>query len=77
MGSSFWWVVGGLTLGLVIPFTFVVIFPINNRLLDPGLDSSSDSASRLLATWARLHGVRSVLSLIAFLIFVGLLSVAR
>jgi hypothetical protein len=73
MGASFWWLVGGSVLGLVIPFTLVVIFPTNKKLLDPALDRSSESASMLLARWGKLHAVRSVLSLIAFLIFIGLL----
>jgi len=73
MGASFWWLVGGSVLGLVIPFTLVVIFPTNKKLLDPSLDKSSELASVLLARWAKLHAVRSVLSLVAFLIFIVLL----
>jgi hypothetical protein len=60
-------------LGLVVPFTLVVIFPTNARLLDPALDvatfDGTSEASRLLAKWARLHAVRSVLSSLAFLLF--------
>jgi uncharacterized membrane protein len=73
MGASLWWLVGGSVLFLVIPFTLVVIFPTNKKLLDASLDRSSESASDLLRKWARLHAVRSVLSLTAFLIFVILL----
>ena len=58
--------VGGLLLGLVIPFTLVVILPTNKRLLDPGLDRSSAEAAALLARWGQLHAVRSVLSTVAF-----------
>jgi hypothetical protein len=72
MGASLWWLVGGSVLGLVILFTLVVIFPTNKKLLDPALYNSSE-ASGLLARWARLHGVRSVLGLTAFLIFIVLL----
>jgi hypothetical protein len=53
-------------LGLVIPFTLIVILPTNKRLLDPGLDRSSAEAAALLARWGRLHAVRSVLSALAF-----------
>jgi len=28
-GSSFWWLVGGIVLGAVIPFTLIVIFTTN------------------------------------------------
>ena len=57
---------GGLLLGLVIPFTLIVILPTNKRLLDPGLDRSSAEAAALLTRWGRLHAVRSVLSALAF-----------
>ena len=73
MGASLWWLVGGSFQGLVILFTLVVIFPTNKKLLDPTLSNSSELASGLLARWARLHGVRSVLGLTAFLIFIVLL----
>jgi uncharacterized membrane protein len=72
--DSFWWLVGGAILVAVIPFTLIVILPTNKKLLDPSLDRSSDVASTLLVRWGRLHSVRSLLSVIAFLIFVYLLS---
>jgi hypothetical protein len=59
---------GGLLLGLVIPFTLIVILPTNKRLLDPGLDRSSPEAAELLARWGRLHAVRSVASGLAFVV---------
>ncbi len=58
---------GGVLLLAVVPFTLVVIFPTNHRLLDPALDPSSAEARALLDRWARLHAVRSALGLIAFL----------
>jgi len=72
-GSSVWWLVGGIILGAVIPFTLVVIFPTNKRLLDSSLDRGSELASKLLTRWGRLHAVRSALSLISFLLFILLL----
>jgi hypothetical protein len=61
-GSSVWWLVGGVLLGLVVPFTLVVIRPTNDRLRSPGLDRRSDEAARLLKRWNALHAVRSALS---------------
>jgi uncharacterized membrane protein len=58
--------VGGVLLGLVIPFTLVVILPTNKRLLDPTLDRGSAEAAALLARWGRLHAVRTVASGLAF-----------
>jgi uncharacterized membrane protein len=69
--------VAAVLLGLVVPFTLIVIFPTNARLLDPALDPGTTEASRLLARWARLHAVRSVLSIVAFLLFLFRLGAAR
>ncbi|MBI3247915.1 MAG: DUF1772 domain-containing protein [Deltaproteobacteria bacterium] len=72
-GSSLHWLVGGLLLGAVIPFTFIAIFPTNKQILDPSLDKESARASDLLHQWGRLHAVRSALSLASFVIFLCLL----
>jgi hypothetical protein len=71
-GASFWWLVAGVLLGAVIPFTLIVILPTNKRLLSTELDRRSAKAERLLARWGRLHAVRSVLSGLALLLFVYL-----
>jgi len=70
MGSSFWWLIGGIMLLAVIPFTLIVIFPTNKQILNPSLDKNSELASQLLSRWGRLHAVRSILSLLSFLIFI-------
>jgi hypothetical protein len=59
-----------IVFGLVVPFTLVVIAPTNHRLLDPGLDSSSQEAATLLKRWGRLHAVRSVLGTVAVVLLV-------
>jgi len=71
-GASFWWLVAGALLSTVIPFTLVIILPTNKRLLDPTLDKRSAETERLLARWSRLHGVRSVISSVALLLFLYL-----
>ncbi len=68
-GSSVWWLVGGLLLGLVVPFTLAVIMPTNRRLLSPHLDKRSEEAWQLLQRWNRLHSVRTILSVVALIIF--------
>jgi len=62
--------VGGALLGVVIPFTLLVILPTNRRLLDPALARDSGAATGLLSRWGRLHAVRSGLSAVAFGILV-------
>ncbi len=71
-GSGVGWLIGGLLLGALVPFTLVVIMPTNRRLLDPGLDSGSGEARELLSRWGRLHAVRTVVSIAVFVAFVGM-----
>ena len=66
------WLVWGLLLGALVPFTLVVIMPTNRRLLDPGLDSGSAEARELLSRWGRLHTVRTVVGIVVFVAFVGM-----
>jgi uncharacterized membrane protein len=74
MGGSVWWLVGGVLLVAVIPYTLIVVFPTNNKLLDPVIgDKNPELARSLLVRWGRLHTVRSVMSLATFLAFVLLL----
>ena len=71
-GATFWWLVAGILLGSVIPFTLFVILATNKQLLSPTLDRRSVEAERLLTRWGRLHVVRSVLSALALLLFLYL-----
>ena len=71
-GASFWWLIAGVLLGSVIPFTLIVILPTNKRLLSPTLDRRSAEAERLLTRWGKLYAVRSVLSGLALLLFLYL-----
>jgi hypothetical protein len=76
-GKCLWWLIAGVLLGGVIPFTLIVILPTNKRLLNPTLDKRPAEAERLLARWGRLHAVRSVLSGLALLLFLYLLTVTK
>jgi hypothetical protein len=71
-GATAWWLVAGILLGSVIPFTLIAILPTNRRLLSPALDRRSVEAERLLARWNALHAVRSLLSGLALLLFLYL-----
>jgi hypothetical protein len=76
-GASCLWVVGGVLLGSVIPFTMIVILPTNKQLLSPTLDKRSAQTGQLLAHWAVLLAVRSVLSGLALLLFLYLAIFAK
>lgn len=69
LGRDLAWLLGGLLLLLIIPFTLVVIMPTNKRLESRELDLRSEEAGSLLRRWGRLHAVRSILSGVVFLIF--------
>jgi hypothetical protein len=60
--------IASILIGAVIPFTLIVVFPTNRRLLDPELDRSSPATTRLLDRWQRLHAVRTVLSITALIV---------
>jgi hypothetical protein len=76
-GATFWWRVGGIMLGAVIPFTLFVILPTNKLLLSPTLDKRSAQTGQLLARWGMLHAVRSALSALALLLLLYLLIFAK
>lgn len=73
LGGGFAWLVAAILIGLVVPFTFIVIMPTNHRLLTPGRDLSSEETRALLVRWGQLHAVRTALSLAATLLFLWLL----
>jgi hypothetical protein len=58
-----------LLLGSLVPFTLIVILPTNTLLLDPALNAHDVEAGRLLARWGRLHAVRTLVSTVAFAMF--------
>lgn len=59
------WLAAAALIGLVVPFTFLVIMPTNKQLLAPGRDLSSAGTRQLLERWGNLHWARSVLSFAA------------
>jgi hypothetical protein len=63
-----WLLAAAMLLGSIIPFNLIVVFPTNTELLDPRLDVEAPKTKILLSRWAKLHAVRSALSLSAFLI---------
>lgn len=70
-GSGNSWLIGGVVLGLVVPFALVVIKPTNKRLLATDLNKLSEEARTLLDKWNALHGVRTALSVAALVVFLA------
>ncbi|MBP0627634.1 MULTISPECIES: DUF1772 domain-containing protein [unclassified Cupriavidus] len=65
LGASTWWLAAALLIGSVVLYTLLVVMPINHKILEPDRDLSSVETRELLQKWARLHGVRTALSLVA------------
>jgi hypothetical protein len=72
LGGGWGWAMAALLIGGVVPFTFIGIMPTNNALLAPGRDLGAAETRTLLERWARLHMVRTVLSLAATIVYLCL-----
>ena len=46
--NDWWWAIGSLSVGASVPFTFFVMMPINNRLLDKHSPTTTDEEISLL-----------------------------
>lgn len=75
-GLLAWWSTSHLYLligsGLilsVVPWTLIIILPVNRKLLDTGLQPDSAEAQQLLHSWGRLHAVRTLLSFLSLTMF--------
>lgn len=65
------WLLVALILFGIVGFTLTPIRPMYNALLAPSLTAESPAARELLVRWGTLHQIRSVLSLLAFLMAMG------
>ncbi len=72
-GAGRGWLIGGLLLLSVVPFTFLALMATNRALLAPDAARDLPRTAALLGRWTRLHAVRSALSTVAFLLFSWLL----
>jgi hypothetical protein len=63
------WVAGSLVLLANWPFTLLVIFPVNKRLMAMDAHRANSDSRAMLVQWGRLHNVRSALGTITMFIF--------
>lgn len=63
------WAIGAAFLVFVIPFTLVVLKPINDQLLDSDAQRTESETENLLKLWAPRHLVRSIASGLSFAIY--------
>ncbi len=73
MGAGAAWLVAAALIGMVVPFTFAGIMPTNHRLLEPDRDLGSDETRMLLERWGHLHAVRTILGILATMLYTWLL----
>jgi hypothetical protein len=73
MGAGVGWFVAAVSIGLVVPFTLISIMPTNHKLMAPGRDLGSAETRLLLERWGHLHAVRTMLSIIATMLYMWLL----
>lgn len=71
------WLLGGSLLAAVVPFTFLFMMSTNRQLLDDTEELEIELQRARLAKWARLHAVRTVLSLFGFLVLLWVCIVSR
>ena len=64
------WIWAASIILAVIPFTLIVIRPTNNRLLGPQRDGIAAETRQLLESWGHLHAVRSILGVVASILFI-------
>ena len=76
LGAGAWWqdgnvlwIIGALLMLANWPFTYLVIMPINNRLMSLDPAQSDAGARSLIERWASLHSGRTALSLAAVIAF--------
>ena len=62
------YLLGALLLLTVVPFTLLVVFPTNKRLLELHAEGQIGNARELLKRWNALHAVRTALSVVAFVL---------
>jgi len=72
LGGGIGWALAAVLIGAVVPFTFLGVMPTNRALLAPGRDLAAAETRALLERWARLHAVRTVLSLAATVLYLAI-----
>ena len=73
MGAGAAWLAAAVLIGLVIPFTLIVVMPPNHKLLAADGDAGTAETRMLLQRWGKLHAARSALGLASTVLYMWLL----
>ena len=63
------WLVGAALIFANWPYTLLVILPVNKRIAATSLDAANAETRGLIETWGTLHAGRSVLGVLATLVY--------
>ncbi len=63
------WIAGAVVLVANWPYTMLMIMPVNNALNATSLDEAGEESHTLLQRWGRLHARRTMLGIVATLLF--------
>jgi hypothetical protein len=68
-----WLLAAALVIGANLPFTLLVIFPVNRRLEAIAADAAGPESRELLVRWGGLHALRALLGVAAVACYVAAL----
>ncbi len=78
LGAAAWWQTGnlwsliaGIAMFANVPWTFLVIYPTNNRLEATPEGSADENTRALIIRWGLLHAVRTGLGFVAIAAFLA------
>ncbi|MBL4767706.1 MAG: DUF1772 domain-containing protein [Rhodobacteraceae bacterium] len=70
LGGGALWAIGAMLLVSIIPYTVIVLKPINDQLLEANSQRTNIETEKLLNQWAPRHWVRSVVSGFSFATYI-------
>lgn len=68
--GNWWWFLISLLMHLNGPYTLYFMMPLNRRLMADDVDIDSPQTVEDLKFWGKLHGVRTLINGLVFLLFV-------
>ncbi len=68
VSRDLWVLIGSLLLGSLVPYTLIVMLPLNKLILKPPADATPAEKMRSLNRWGRLHAVRSAAGVTALIV---------
>jgi hypothetical protein len=71
------WIIGAVLMLANWPYTLLVIMPTNRRLTAWPAGTAGAQSRALIASWRRLHAVRTALGLAAVVVYLGLAASAK